>query len=433
MRDIGERKQANMSLRQSEERYRSLVDNAPIGIFVNEAGRFAYANREMQRIFKAPCAEQLLGTPVLDRIAPEFQKEVKERIHQLIENGQPVPSLDEQYVRLDGSRVDVPVTAIPTSFDGTPVMQVLVLDITERKQAEEALRKNHALLSAIMDTATDFIYVKDLAGCYLLTNPALAQFMGKSVEEVLGQDDHALLLPELAASCMTMDQQVLATRTAVTQEEFVTVGGKTIAYLTTKAPYLDLDGQIIGLIGMSRDISERKRAEGELRKSHSFIRQIIDTDPNFIFAKDREGRFTLVNQAVADAYGSTVEELVGKTDADFNTDPDEVVFFRKKDLEVMDSLQERFIPEEAITDSTGRTRCSKQLSVRFSTNRVGPAWSLAPRRISPTASAWKKRYAKESAICALRSRNASGSAKTCTMASYSRSLPWALPSKLPNR
>ena len=62
---------------------------------------------------------------------------MKDRVHELMEKGQPVPSLDEQYVRLDGSRVDVAVTAIPASFDGTHVMQVLVLDITERKQAEK--------------------------------------------------------------------------------------------------------------------------------------------------------------------------------------------------------------------------------------------------------------------------------------------------------
>ena len=230
MRDIGERKRAEASLRQSEERYRSLVDNAPIGIFLNEAGRFVYANREMLRILKATNAEQLIGTPVLDRIAPEFHPMAKDRIRELT-MGQPVPSLDEKFVRLDGSQVDVAVSAIPTSLGGNPVMQVLALDITERKQAEK-----------------------------------------------------------------------------------------------------------------------------DLRKSHAFLRQIIDTHPNFIFAKDREGRFTLVNKAVADVYGTTVENLIGKTDADFNPNQEEVAFFSQKDLAVMDILHELFLPEEVITGFDGRTR-----------------------------------------------------------------------------
>jgi PAS domain S-box-containing protein len=87
-----------------------------------------------------------------------------------------------------------------------------------------------------------------------------------------------------------------------------------------------------------------------------FLRQVIDITPHFLFVKDREGRFTLVNQAVADAYGTTVEDLIGKTDADFNPNADQVESFRRDDLEVMDTLQEKFIPEEAITDANGRTR-----------------------------------------------------------------------------
>jgi PAS domain S-box-containing protein len=107
---------------------------------------------------------------------------------------------------------------------------------------------------------------------------------------------------------------------------------------------------------LEAEIAERKRAEQLLEKQRAFLRQVIDIDPNFIFAKDREGRFTLVNQAVADAYGTTVEGLIGKTDADFNPNMEEVEFFRHMDLEVMDTLQERFIAEEVITDAQGKRR-----------------------------------------------------------------------------
>ena len=149
MRDIGERKRAEASLRQSEERYRSLVDNAPIGIFLNEAGRFVYANREMLRILEATSAEQLIGTPILDRIAPEFNTVVKDLAYEL-NIGQPVPSLDKKFVRFDGSQVDVAVSAIPTSLGGNPVMQVLALDITDRKRIEETLRQRERDLQAAL-------------------------------------------------------------------------------------------------------------------------------------------------------------------------------------------------------------------------------------------------------------------------------------------
>ncbi|HSC55686.1 MAG TPA: PAS domain S-box protein, partial [Nitrospira sp.] len=104
------------------------------------------------------------------------------------------------------------------------------------------------------------------------------------------------------------------------------------------------------------DATDGQRTEEALRKSHAFIRQIIDTDPNFVFAKDRQGRFTLVNQAVANCYGTTVEGLLGKTDADFNANEHEVAHFQQKDRDVLDSLKDLFIPEETITDATGSIR-----------------------------------------------------------------------------
>ena len=117
-----------------------------------------------------------------------------------------------------------------------------------------------------------------------------------------------------------------------------------------------VDGAPKTLRGFMIDITERRRGEKALEKQRAFLRQVIDVDPNFIFAKDREGRFTLVNQAMADVYGTTVEDLLGKTDADFNPNVDEVEFFRRMDLDVMDTLQGRFIPEERVTDAQGKVR-----------------------------------------------------------------------------
>ncbi len=107
---------------------------------------------------------------------------------------------------------------------------------------------------------------------------------------------------------------------------------------------------------LEREVTERKLAEADVANQRSFLRQIIDLNPNFVFAKDKLGRFTLVNQAIADAYGTSVESLLGKTDADFNPNEEEVASFRRDDLEVINSLKEKFIPEEVITDARGQVR-----------------------------------------------------------------------------
>jgi PAS domain S-box-containing protein len=94
----------------------------------------------------------------------------------------------------------------------------------------------------------------------------------------------------------------------------------------------------------------------QVDEAYREIDQVLDLNPSFIFAKDREGRFTLANQAVAEAYGTTVQSLLGKSDSDFNPKAEEVDHFRRDDLEVLDKHQEKFIPLESITDSSGKLR-----------------------------------------------------------------------------
>lgn len=113
----------------------------------------------------------------------------------------------------------------------------------------------------------------------------------------------------------------------------------------------NLKDRLTQLSNDTGDISDR--GTRELNTDREFLRQILDINPNLIFAKDRQGRFTLVNKAIAEIYGTTVDQLVGKTDADFNADDEQVAFFRRIDLQVMDSKKEILIPEEVLTDSSG--------------------------------------------------------------------------------
>lgn len=107
---------------------------------------------------------------------------------------------------------------------------------------------------------------------------------------------------------------------------------------------------------LANDVTERPRAKAQLGEQKKFLRLVLDQNPSFIFAKDRAGRFTLVNRSLADAYGTTVDELIGKTDADFNKNAEEVAQFRHDDLRVIDQPEATLISEETITDATGAVR-----------------------------------------------------------------------------
>ena len=141
-------------------------------------------------------------------------------------------------------------------------------DITERKMMEKGLFEATALLSNITNSNPDAIYSKDLDGRYILFNNAAARFVGKSAEEVLGRNDYSLFPSDVAEILMEKDRKVLMEGTIISFEEKVTnVAGLPISMLVTKGPLRDRMGNIMGIFGISRDITDRKQAEDELLKA----------------------------------------------------------------------------------------------------------------------------------------------------------------------
>jgi len=131
----------------------------------------------------------------------------------------------------------------------------------EARAAEQALRESHGLLHAVTEGTTDAVFVKDGGGRYLSINSAGARLLGRSVEEVIGRVDSELYSPATAAALMARDREVMERGEVRTFEEVGEAAGVRRTYLTTKGPYRDPDGNVIGLIGIARDISERKEAE----------------------------------------------------------------------------------------------------------------------------------------------------------------------------
>ncbi len=129
------------------------------------------------------------------------------------------------------------------------------------------------LLHAVIDGTTDAIFVKDMDGRYLLVNSAAARFCGRPVEEILGQDDRQVFDADEAEQLMASDRSIIAGGRVVTLEETLTSDGMTRSYQATKAPYYDSNNQAIGLIGISRDITDRLQVETTLRETDARLRQ----------------------------------------------------------------------------------------------------------------------------------------------------------------
>lgn len=133
--------EALSALQESERRYRQLVELAPDGIAVHSEGTVRYANPAALRLLGATDPSQVVGKPTLDFVHPDYRELVQERVRASVQANVVAPLLEERFIRLDGSAIDVDVMTIPTSFDGRPAIQAVFRDITQRKQAEASLQQ----------------------------------------------------------------------------------------------------------------------------------------------------------------------------------------------------------------------------------------------------------------------------------------------------
>jgi PAS domain S-box-containing protein len=255
--------------RESEQRFRSLLDNAPDAVYVQTHKRIAYVNRATLQLLRAERPEQLLGQPVLDLVAPEWREIVKERMRQASTKDGPLPMHEEEYLRVDMSRVEVEVTAVPVVFDGDQGSLVFLRDITERKRTAETIEYEREMLRTLLDLLPDSVYIKDLDSRFLMANQTLAKRFGKdSPSQILGLSDKDFFPAKQAAVLRAEEERVIAGETINGKEEtFILPDGQKRTLLITKVPFRNNQGQISGMVGTGRDITERKQLEEQLRQS----------------------------------------------------------------------------------------------------------------------------------------------------------------------
>ena len=146
IRDISGRRKAEAALRESEEKYRRLVEFFPDTIFIHRNGRIVFVNQTAVHTFRASGSEEMIGKSVMSFVHPDYQKLVRDRVAKMAEARSPLPIMEEKFLRTDGTPLDVEVTAIPFVLDGELAVMGVARDITERKIAVEEIRRLNAEL-----------------------------------------------------------------------------------------------------------------------------------------------------------------------------------------------------------------------------------------------------------------------------------------------
>jgi len=315
--DVTEKLRAENALRRSEALNQAILQSSlDCIITMNEAGDIVEFNRAAEQAFGCARA-QALGRSVKHLMIPKDLREKHELgLARYLATGEEKiigQRIQTTAQRNDGETFPVELTVIPVQVNGDRLFTAFLRDITVTLKRERELRRTSELLQAIADETVDAVYVKDPKGRYLLFNRAAAEFTGRKVDEVLGQNDLFVFGDEAGRSIMENDRMVMQSNEQYSVEEELTAAGITRCYHSTKAPLRDEDGNVVGVIGISRDITERKRIELTLRESEERYRSIVEQSPDMIFV-NRDNQISFFNQAGVELLGaSSAEQIIGRS------------------------------------------------------------------------------------------------------------------------
>jgi len=312
--DITLRKRAEEEVRRSEARYRTIVETAQEGIWQLDADdRTTFVNQRMADMLGYTVAE-MLGQPLSAFAAEGDQAAVQARLERRRQGE--VEQEDVAYRRKDGAVLWARLAANPLrGVDGQYAGALaMVADITARKQAEAALVHERDLLQTLMDTAPDSIYFKDAAARFVRVNRAQARLLGAATPDaVVGCRDVDYFPPDLARATYADDRQVLDNGQALVNrlEDQSARGHGPRWILSTKMPIVR-DGQITGLVGISRDITDLRAAEDALRASEERFRALSEHATDLISIFDADGVIRYASLSYQRILGYTPTEVMGQ-------------------------------------------------------------------------------------------------------------------------
>ncbi len=332
-------------LSESEDRYRSVVDSLAEGVIIYDA--------DLKVVFNNRSAERILGLTPSELIGRAGADQRWIRLHEdgtpfgpdeypsavTLRTGEPCDNVLMGVPRPDGTVAWVSATTRPLARPGEPHPYAVVasfVDMTERKETAERLATSERFLRAVLDATPSCVYVKDGEGRFVLANPALAALYDRSVDEIVGKTQPELGVPAAATTPrLDEDRQAIESGSSLRVEHEVEfASGRKTWFDTFKVP-VELPGGKRGVLGVSRDITERRQAEERIATNERFLRAVFDTDPNSIYVKDEAGRYVLVNAALAARYGKTVEEILGKSQAELGVNPEAADESLKEDAHVI--------------------------------------------------------------------------------------------------
>ena len=311
------RKEAEERLRESEERYKKLFDEAVVGICLGDAetriiidcneAMAALVGREKTEVIGK--LQKILHPTQDDKelFSPTFKQHLTDKEGQILET---------QVITKSGDIREVEIKANLLNLQGKKILQALFYDIADRKQAEEKLRDSRHMLQTVLDSIPSAVFWKDRDSRYLGGNRTWLKAAGlKSSEEVVGKSDYDLPWGKKQAdSFRETDRRVMETGIPESGiiESYLRADGTQAWAMTNKVPLRDVEGNVIGVLGTYEDITERKQAEEALQDSEARFRTLFEAIPDTVLVHNDKGTIIHINEIGSQQLEWPAKELIGR-------------------------------------------------------------------------------------------------------------------------
>lgn len=350
-----ERKRAEELLRESEERYRTLIENAYDMVqSVAPDGRFKYVNSAWLKIMGYTW-DELQHITIFDILHPSCIPHCTQDFQRVL-SGESLNDVEAVFVAKDGRSIDVRGSVTPRIIGDKIIgSQGIFRDITERKRAEETIQKSEEKYRNIFENIQDVYYETSLDGTILEVSPSIESILkGQySRDDLIGKS-----ILDFYADKKARETLLRSIKEQGTVRDFEVVfrnRDDTLISCSVSAMFqYDAGGNPVKLVGSMRDITERKQAEQKLSENREQLKAILDNIPDIAWLKDKESRFIAVNKPFGEACGANPDALPGKTDLDIWT-KELAERYRADDKEVMETRARKQVEEPLIDKDGNRT------------------------------------------------------------------------------
>ncbi len=312
IRDITERKQAEMKLRESEERFRRIFENAKIGLYrTTPSGKILMANNELVKMLGYPSFDALASRNIeKDAFGPSYPR--KDFIEMIEKNGE-VINFESAWVRLDGTVffVSENAKAIRDSNNNILYFDGVVEDITERKQTEEKLQESEEKYKTIAQSTIEIIFILDKTGKLLFINKSVEGVLGYKVEEVIGKSFIKIVQKEDRIKIFKEIKNIFKSKESSNFVIQLYHKDGHLVDVETNSKLIKQKGKFVAQ-GSIRDITERKQSEEELQKSEERYRSVTQSANDAIITTDSKGIIIDWNKGAQEMFGYLETEISGE-------------------------------------------------------------------------------------------------------------------------